>query len=101
MTYFQRRAWIDAALHVGGGAAIFAALIWWMPPVWVWGLIFFVVMIGGSVISVAIQSRAARVLRETRGRVCRGCNYAYGEIDDDKCPECGRLREKDESTPLM
>lgn len=72
-----------------------------MPPMRVWFPLFGAYCILAMVMHVMLASRAQRLLRETQGRVCRGCGYAYGEIEADKCPECGRAREKDESTPLL
>ena len=101
MTFLQRRLTIYATCHFVGMVVFMVVVIWLMPPFRVWFPLFATLNMAGVAIPISMSWKGTRLLRETQGRICRGCGYGYGDIDARMCPECGRAREKDESTPLL
>jgi hypothetical protein len=93
--------WLGTACGVGCTAAIGLAAVQLRLPMWLWFSAFILSSFSTLGWQTYYLRRVLRLMRETGGKVCRTCAYQYGEIELPTCPECGTLREKDETKPLL
>jgi hypothetical protein len=77
------------------------ACVWWHPPLHLFVIFYLSYGSIAPIVCVLAGRHAQRVMRETQGHVCRNCAYRFGEINMRICPECGKTRELDESSPLL
>jgi hypothetical protein len=100
MTFLQRRVYLVTTCHIGGMFVFAFGSIWFGLHVFVWLTVHILWYCVLSIHVARIRRDGRRLMTLSEGRICRKCGYVYGEIDDRSCPECGEMRESDESKPL-